>query len=73
VATADEASAAFRALVEMFAKVKGPGPYRRYVLERIDGELAFRQTEIDAALKAAIAALPGSGRTASGRRIIKLP
>ena len=53
----------------MFEKMKGHGPYRRYMLERIDGELVFRQTEIDAA----IAALPDSGRIASGRRIIKLP
>jgi hypothetical protein len=68
-----EASAAFQALTEIFANVKGPGPYRRYVLERIDGELVFRQTEIDAALEAAIAALPDSGRIASYRRIIKLP
>lgn len=68
-----EASAAFQALVEMFANVKGIGPYRRYLLERIDGELVFRQTEIDAALEAAIAALVDSGRTASGRRIVKLP
>jgi hypothetical protein len=67
--SADSASSAFRALVEMFEKMKGHGPYRRYMLERIDGELVFRQTEIDAA----IAALPDSGRIASGRRIIKLP
>jgi hypothetical protein len=69
-----EASAAFQALVEMFANVKGIGPYRRYLLERIDGELVFRQTEVDAAVEAAIAELPGSGRKASsGRRIIRLP
>jgi len=71
-ASANEASAAFRALVEMFAKGNGPGLYRRYVLERLDGELVFRQTEIDAALEAATAALPDSGQTAGGRRIIKL-
>lgn len=70
--SADSASSAFRALVEMFEKMKGHGPYRRYMLERIDGELVFRQTEIDA-VEAAIAALPDSGRIASGRRIIKLP
>jgi hypothetical protein len=68
-----EASAAFQALADLFAHVKGPGPYRQYMLERIDGELVFRQTEVDAALEAAIAALVDSGRTASGRRIIKLP
>ena len=71
--SADSASSAFRALVEMFEKMKGHGPYRRYMLERIDGELVFRQTEIDAAIEAAIAAPPDSGRIASGRRIIKLP
>jgi len=36
-------------------------------------EFARFQTEIDAALEAAIAALVDSGRTTSGRRIIKLP
>jgi hypothetical protein len=46
--SADSASSAFRALVEMFEKMKGPGPCRRYILERIDGELVFRQPEIDA-------------------------
>ena len=71
--SADSASSAFRALVEMFEKMKGHGPYRRYMLERIDGELVFRQTEIDAAIEAAIAALPDSGRIANGRRIIKPP
>jgi hypothetical protein len=71
--SADSASSAFRTLVEMFEKMKGHGPYRRYMLERIDGELVFRQTEIDAAIEAAIAALPDSGRIANGRRIIKLP
>ena len=68
-----EASAASQALAEIFSNVKWPSPYRRYLLERIDGELVFRQTEIDAALEAAIAALVDSGRTASGRRIVKLP
>jgi hypothetical protein len=71
--SADSSSSAFRALVEMFEKMKGAGPYRRYMLERINGELVFRQTEINAAIEVAIAALPDSGRTASGRRIIKLP
>ena len=42
----DEASAALRALVELFEKVKGPGPYRRYVLECLEGELVFRQPEL---------------------------
>jgi hypothetical protein len=57
----------------MFENMMGHGAYRRYMLERIDGELVFRQTEIDAAIEAAIAALFDSGRIASGRRIIKLP
>jgi len=35
------------------------------MLERIKGKLVFRQTEIDAALEAAIAELPGSGRRIS--------
>lgn len=69
----DEASADLQALAGIFANVKRQGRYRRYLLERIDGELVFRQPEIDAALEAAIAALPDAGRTANGRRIIKLP
>jgi len=71
--SADSASSAFRALVEMFEKMKGHGPIGGRCLERIDGELVFRQTEIDAAIEAAIAALPDSGRIGNGRRIIKLP
>jgi hypothetical protein len=68
-----KASAVLQEVADLLATIKGPGPHRRYVLERINGELVFRQPEIDAALEAAIAALPGSGRTACGRRIIKLP
>ena len=48
----------------MFEKVKWPGRYRRYVLECVEGELVFRQPEIDAAIEAAIAALPDFGRLA---------
>jgi hypothetical protein len=69
-----EASAAIRALAEIFANSKGHGGYRQYVLERIDGELVFRQTEFDAVFEAAMAEAFGSGRKASGRRrIIRLP
>ena len=68
-----EASTAQQEIADLLATMKGPGAHRRYVLERINGELVFRQTEIDAAIDAAIAALPDSGRAACGRRIIKLP
>ena len=59
-----------RALTEIFANLKGHGGYRLYALERIDGELVFRQTEIDAAIEGALAEV---FRKAGGRRIIKLP
>src|ERR1700730_7288240 len=39
--SADSASSAFRALVEMFEKMKGHGPYRRYMLERIAESWCF--------------------------------
>jgi hypothetical protein len=68
-----KASAVLQEVADLLATITGPGPHRRYVLERINGELVFRQPEIDAALEAAIAALPGSGRTATSRCIIKLP
>jgi hypothetical protein len=69
-----EASAAVRGLAEIFACSKGHGGYRRYALERIDSELVFRQTEIDAAIEAALAKVFGSGRKTGGhRRVIKLP
>jgi len=47
-------------------------------LERRDGELFFRQTEIDAAVEAAIQETSGERSTSdvrdsSGHRIIKLP
>jgi hypothetical protein len=69
-----EASAAIKALAEIFPNSRGRGSYRRYVLERIDGELVFRQTEIDAAIEAALTEVFGSGRKAGEhRRVIKLP
>jgi hypothetical protein len=68
-----DASAAIRALAEIFANSKGHGGYRQYLLERIDGELVLRQTEINAAIEAALAEVLDSGRKAGGRRIIKLP
>jgi hypothetical protein len=49
------------------------GAIRQYLLERIDGELVFRQTEIDAAIEAALAEVLDSGEKACGRRMIKLP
>ena len=69
-----EASPAIKALAEIFASSKGLGGHRRYVLERIDGELVFRQTEINAAIEAALAEVFGSARKAGGhRRVIELP
>ena len=65
-----KASAAMRALTEIFANFKGHGGYRLDALERIDGELVFRQTEIDATIEGALAEV---FRKAGGRRIIKLP
>jgi hypothetical protein len=67
-----EVSAAFQALAEIFANVKGPGPYRRYLLECIDGELVFQQTESDAIVEAALAEVFGSDRRTVCRRIIRL-
>ncbi len=69
-----DAAAAFQALAEMFANAKGPGcPHRQYLLERIDGQLVFRQTEADAAVEIAIADVFGSAQSTSNRRrIIKL-
>jgi hypothetical protein len=65
-----EASTALQEIADLLATMKGPGPYREYMLERINGELVFRQTEIDAVIDAALA---DSDRTACRRRIIKLP
>lgn len=56
-----ESDAAMRALVELFGDTKAPcQPHRTYVLECVDGELVFRQTEVDAAIEAAIAHIDGS-------------
>ena len=50
-----------RALVELFESMKEEHrSYRKYLLERVDGELVFRQTEVDAAIENAIASLYGS-------------
>ncbi len=69
-----EASDAMRALVDLFSNLKGHGSYRRYVLERVDGELVFRQTEADAAVEAAIEAVSEPRpKTGVRCRIIKLP
>jgi hypothetical protein len=68
-----EASTVFQEIADLLENMKGPGPHRRYVLERINGELVFRQTEIDAVLEATLTALLDSDRTATGRCIIKLP
>ena len=62
-----------RALVELIASLEGPFcPHRRYVLERVDGELVFRQSEIDAIVEDAFDEVYGD-RPPAGRRIIKLP
>ena len=71
-AVSAKASAA-RTLAQMFANSKGHGGYRRYLLERIDGELFFRQTESNAAVEAALAEVFSSRPKTSSRRIIKLP
>ena len=72
--SSDEASDAMRALVDLFSNLKWHGSYRRYVLERVDGELVFRQTKIDAAVEAAIEAVSEPcPKTGVRRRIIKLP
>jgi hypothetical protein len=49
-------------------------PHRRYVLERVDGELVFRQPEIDAIIEAALdEVFDPLPQVSSARRIIKLP
>ena len=68
-----DASTVFQEIAELFATVPWPGPCRKYVLERFNGELVFRQTEIDAVLEDTLTALLDSDRTATGRCIIKLP
>ena len=45
-----------RALVELFGNTNAPAqPHRTYLFECVDGQLVFRQTEVDAAIEAAIA------------------
>ena len=54
------------------SKGQGLGPHRRYVLERVDGELVFRQPEVDALLEDAINEIYDKLPPA-GRHVIKLP
>ncbi len=69
-----EASEAMRELVELFSNSEGHGGYRQYQLERVDGELVFRQTEIDAMLEAAIdEAFDNRPQGSFQCRIIKMP
>ena len=72
-ANSAKATNTIRTLAELFANSKGHGGYRRYVLERIDGELVFRQTESNAAVEAALAEVFSSRAKTSSRRLIKLP
>jgi hypothetical protein len=68
----DEASAAFKALAKIFTESKGNCGYREYKLERINGELVFRQTEFDALFEAALDDVFGTSEKAPGlRRIIR--
>jgi hypothetical protein len=56
-----KADAAMRALVEFFETMKRePSSCRKYCLQRIDGELVLRQTEVSAAIERAIASLDGA-------------
>ena len=74
-----DADAAFRGLLQLLGDTAKQAPsYRTYRLEHVAGELVFRQTEIDAAIEAAIDAAFGECSTplttdSDGRRIIKLP
>jgi hypothetical protein len=73
--TRGDAETAMRELVDLFENSENSkGSGRQYQLERIDGELVFRQTEIDAVLEAAIDEVFDNRPRASVRRhIIKLP
>ena len=64
-----------RALSDLVASLQGTFcPHRRYVLERVDGELVFRQPEIDAIIEAALdEVFDPLPQVSSARRIIKLP
>ena len=67
-----DADAAMRALVELFGNTKMPSqPHRTYLLECIDGELVFQQTESDAIVEAALAEVFGADRRTVCRRIIR--
>ncbi len=70
-----EASVAMRELVDLFKNLEpSKGSGRQYQLERINGELVFRQTEIDAMLEAAIdEAFDNRPKESFRRRVIKLP
>lgn len=70
-----EASEATRELVDLCQNLEpSKGSGRQYQLERIDGELVFRQTEIDAMLEAAIEEVfDKRARGGFCRHIIKLP
>jgi len=51
----EKQSDALRAIADLVASSERTfNPYRRYVLERIDGELVFRQPEVDAIVEDAI-------------------
>ena len=64
---------AIQALAELFANLKSHRHYCRYMLERMDGELVFRQPNIDAMIEKAIAEVFGVVGKDPGRRIIRLP
>jgi hypothetical protein len=69
--SADQDRVTLRELIDGIRTDKTIGPHRRYVLERVDGELVFRQPEIDAIVDDAIS--EAFGQTISGRHIIKMP
>jgi hypothetical protein len=61
------ATSGLRALADLIASFKGPFcPHWRYVLERVDGELVFRQPEIDAIVEAAFNEVVESNPRAAG-------
>jgi hypothetical protein len=68
---ASGATSGLQALADLLASLPEVAPHRRYVLERVDGELVFRQPEIDAIVDDAIS--KAFGEAVSGRHIIKLP
>jgi hypothetical protein len=54
-------------------KEQGLGLHRRYVLEQVDGELVFRQTEVDAIVADLLDELLFGIKPPESRRIIKQP